>query len=241
MFFPVAFIIGDALSGDQLCGWYRNYSPNVIHLSRCCDVHFTESSNTNWKCQYLYMSDVQERCLKAMQLCDLIEKDNPNISDIEEEDANDINIIMTELQQMSTHMHETAFQNIWFGANPHRIYGTVPTDLMHAFLHGIIPYVIKTIISPFTNKEKHYLNDLVDQTLVTIHSSERTKYPRCSFTHGISNLKLLTATEWASVAFTVALMMTTQDGYKLFNKVSKRWEKNRRNIQMVRKKIICQM
>jgi len=141
------------------------------------------------------MSDVQEKFLKAMQLCDLIEKDNSDISDSEEEDANDIDIILSELQQMSTHMHESAFQNIWFGDNPHGIYGAVPTDLMHAFLHGIVPYVIKTLLSPFTNKEKHFLDDLVDQTLVTICSSERTKYPRCSFTCGISNLKLLTATE----------------------------------------------
>ena len=71
-----------------------------------------------------------------MQLCDLIEKDNSDSSDSEEENANDVNVILTELQQMSTHMHESAFQNIWFGANPHGIYGAVPTDLMHAFLHG---------------------------------------------------------------------------------------------------------
>jgi len=172
------------------------------------------------------MSVVQEKCCKAMQLCDLIEKDNSDSSDSEEENANDVNVILTELQQMSTHMHESAFQNIWFGDNPHGIYGAVPTDLMHAFLHGIVPYAIKTLLSPFTNKEKHFLDDLVDQTLVTICSSERTKYPRCSFTRGISNLKLLTATEWAGVAFTVALMMTTEAGYKLFNKVCKRKEKN---------------
>jgi len=122
--------------------------------------------------------NVQEKCVKAMQLCDLIEKDDSDISDSEEDDVNDINVIMSELQQMSTHIHESAFQNIWFGDNPYGIYGAVPTDLMHAFLHGIIPYVIKTIISPYTNKEKHYCDDLVDQTLVTVHSCERTKYPR---------------------------------------------------------------
>jgi len=58
LFFPVAFIIGDALSGDQLCGHYRNYSPNVIHLSQCCDVTFNESDNVKWQCHYLYMSDI---------------------------------------------------------------------------------------------------------------------------------------------------------------------------------------
>jgi len=229
------------LSGDQLCGRYKNYSPNVVHLSRCCDVHFTESDNVKWNCQYLYMSDVQEKCRKAMQLCDLIEKDNSDSSDSDGEDGDDVNVILTELQQMSTHMHESAFQNIWFGNNPHGIYGAVPTDLMHAFLHGIVPYAIKTLLSPFTNKEKHFLDDLVDQTLVTVRSSERTKYPRCSFTRGISNLKLLTATEWAGVAFMVALMMTTEAGYKLFNKICKRTEKNRKNLIMVHKKTACQM
>jgi len=38
-------------------------------------------------------------------------------------------------------------------------------------------------------------------------------------------LKLLTATEWAGVAFTVALMMTMEAGFKLFNKVCKRQKK----------------
>jgi len=86
-----------------------------------------------WQHQYLYMSDIQGKCCKAMQLCALVEKDNSDISDSEEEDANDINAIMSELQQLSTHMHESAFQNIWFGANPHGIYGAIPTDLMHAW------------------------------------------------------------------------------------------------------------
>ena len=79
------------------------------------------------------MSDVQEKCLKAIRLCDIVERDNSDISDSEEENVNDIDISMSELQQMSTHMHESAFQNIWFGDNPHGIYGAVPTNLMHAF------------------------------------------------------------------------------------------------------------
>jgi len=127
-------------------------------------------------------------------------------------------------------LRESAFNNIWFGGNPHGIYGAVPTDLMHAFLHGIVPYVIKTLLSSFTTKEKHFLDDLVDKTLVNVRSSERTKFPRCSFTRGISNLKLLTATEWAGVAFTIALMMTMDVGYKLFHKVCKRMEKHRKKI-----------
>jgi len=57
-----------------------------------------------------------------------------------------VNKIMSELQLLSTHMHESAFCNIWFGANPHGIYGATPTDLMHAFLHNIVPYMVKIIL-----------------------------------------------------------------------------------------------
>jgi len=99
--------MADALSGDQLCGQYRNYFPNVIHLSKCCDVNFTECDDVKWQCQYLYMSDIQEKYHMAMQLYDLIEKENSEISDSEEEDAIDVNKIMSELQQLSTHIHES--------------------------------------------------------------------------------------------------------------------------------------
>jgi len=38
--FPMAFVIGDGLSGDQLCGCYKNYSPNVSRILQTCDVPF---------------------------------------------------------------------------------------------------------------------------------------------------------------------------------------------------------
>jgi len=43
-----------------------------------------------WQCHHLRMANAQEKCVKAMQLCDLIEKDNSDISDSEEEDVNDM-------------------------------------------------------------------------------------------------------------------------------------------------------
>jgi len=76
---------------------------------------------------------------------------------------------------------------------------------MHAFLHGIILYVIKIILSLFNTAGRESLDNLVDKTLVTVCSSERTNYPKCSFTCGISNLKLLTAIEWAGIALAVDL------------------------------------
>jgi len=45
LFSPLAFIIGDKLNGDQLCGKNKNYSPNVTHSSQCCDVTFNKSDD----------------------------------------------------------------------------------------------------------------------------------------------------------------------------------------------------
>jgi len=115
------------------------------------------------------------------------------------------------------------------------VHGATPMDLMHAFLHGIIPYVLKIILSTFSNADKHCLDDLVDKTLVTVQSSQRNNYPRCNYSHGISNLKFLMATKWAGVTFTVALILTTEDGFKLFNKVFKQKRKRKMQIRNQKK------
>jgi len=145
LFFPLAFVIGDALSGDQLCGRYKNYSDKVQRLSRCCDVPFIESDNLNRQCVYLRMSEIQEKCHRSMAFYKLIPsgRELTVMEMSEEEDI--VNDIMVELQQLSTQLHQSAFCNIWFGDNPNGIYGATPTNLMDAFLHGIIPYVIKLI------------------------------------------------------------------------------------------------
>jgi len=129
-----------------------------------------------WWCQYLHMTDVQEQLHKAMQFYDLIESNASGSSDDEEEKEAEVNNIFLQLQQLSTHMHNHVFCNGLVC-----IYGATPTVLMHAFLLGIIPYMIKIILSPFTNTKKHKLNKSVDKNLITVQYLERTKYLRCSF------------------------------------------------------------
>jgi len=103
---------------------------------------------------------------------------------------------------------------------------------MHTFLHGLILYVIKIIISTFSTCEKHFLDLLVDEILVPICSGERSKYLRTNFSHGISNLKLLTANEWGGVAFAMALMVCSKKGYVLFEKVYKQKCQKIRKVQI---------
>jgi len=46
---------------------------------------------------------------------------------------------LEELQKKSHNMHKNACEGIWFCENFEGIFCALPTDLMHAFLHGIIP------------------------------------------------------------------------------------------------------
>jgi len=230
-FFPLAFIIGDALSGDQLCGRYKTYGPNAARLLRCCDVPFDQADNLLWQCQYLEMTKVHEMCQKAMISYGLLPSNNHLTTHQREEQIAQCADIMADLKNLSTHMHSSAFSQIWFGENPHGIYGATPTDLMHAFLQGIIPYSLRIMMSSLTIKEKESLDFLCDRCFVTIRSSEKQNYPRCNFSGGITNLTLLTATEWAGALFTMALLMRTEEVLQLFKKVCKRNLKAAKNMR----------
>ena len=75
LFFPLAFVIGDGLSGDQLCGRYKNYSPRVAWLSHACNVSFDNSDDPHWKCNYLKMSKLQQLWIRGLKLNGFIGND----------------------------------------------------------------------------------------------------------------------------------------------------------------------
>jgi len=52
-----------------------------------------------------------------------------------------------------------------YGENDEGIDGTCPTELMHAFWHGLIPYIVKVLIGSFSTVDKYKLNMLVDHIL----------------------------------------------------------------------------
>ena len=45
----------------------------------------------------------------------------------------ELNDCLSKLQKLSQHMHDNAFDGVWFGINPYGILGACPMDLMHAF------------------------------------------------------------------------------------------------------------
>ena len=102
--------------------------------------------------------------------------------------------MLDELQELSQHMHVNAFSNMWMGSNTYGQIEALPHD-MHAFLHGVLMYVIEVTMSPLNLIEKSKLDRIVDKIIVPIRSSSRAQFSICSFTRGITSLTLLTADE----------------------------------------------
>jgi len=43
-------------------------------------------------------------------------------------------------KNLSQHMHDNAFDSVWFGENYECILGVSPTDSMHEFLHTLVSF-----------------------------------------------------------------------------------------------------
>jgi len=68
-----------------------------------------------------------------------------------------------ELQALSQHMHINAFANVWLGSNAYGLLEACPHDMMHAFLHGVLMYVLEVIMSPLNPSEICRLDEFVDK------------------------------------------------------------------------------
>ena len=53
--------------------------------------------------------------------------------------------VKRELSELSHHMHSSVYQKVWL-------------DLMHAYCHGVLVYIIKILLAPLNNQEKGELD-----------------------------------------------------------------------------------
>ncbi len=123
-------------------------------------------------------------------------------------------------------MHNSAFQNVWFGQNINGITSATPTDLMHAICHGILVYIIKILLAPLNNQEKSELDNICNIMFQNLKSNQRQEYLHCMFLKGITTLTLLTAAEWVGVAFLLSMFTISSQGQLFWSKVKERLQLN---------------
>jgi len=109
-FFSFAFMIGDSLSQDRMCGRYLAYA-NIPRLCHACNVTLEESENPNHDCNFLNMDDTNQKCKEAMKVMFPKEYDNNNAvlamaaPALEQAQQDKLD----KLQHLSQHMHEYVF------------------------------------------------------------------------------------------------------------------------------------
>ena len=99
-----------------------------------------------------------------------------------------------------------------FGANQFGIHGATPTDLMHAFLKGVVKYIIHLVVDPMTPMDKAQLDYWIDHVFGHLKNSECKNFLQSNFTHGFMNLMQLTADEWARMIQMLLMAIHFQDG-----------------------------
>jgi len=62
--------------------------------------------------------------------------------------------IKQKLQASSQHMHISVLCLCLVGSNTYGLLEALPHDMMHAFLHGVVMYVLEVIMSPLDPSEK---------------------------------------------------------------------------------------
>ncbi len=193
---PVAFIIGDGKSNDHLCCRYGGH--RTKRACRACTVPFSMLDVPGYQCQWLPFQTVDDAVCKAMD-----ENSPPSVK----------KTATNNIHNLSTHLCYNAFRDVCFGGDSLGIMGATPTDLMHAFLEGVLMYIIRVFAAQLTKAQKANVDHLVgEMVLPSSKNTCRRKFPRVSFANGITNLTLLTADEWGGVAFTLLLLANTPRG-----------------------------
>jgi hypothetical protein len=82
------------------------------------------------------------------------------------EDLRELKTIVKHLHSMSQHSHTSALELVDFGSNTLGICGATPTDLMHAFLEGVLKYLLRLVIESIPESKKSQI-DILDICLVT--------------------------------------------------------------------------
>jgi len=217
-----------------MCGRYLAYA-NVPRICRACDVTPEESDDPYHECRFLSMSDLNAKSRLALGLYKPkeygLELQLEGLSNNEQEDLKIE--AHNNLKQLSQHMHINAFEDVWLGSNTYGLLESLPHDMIHAFLHGVLMYVIEVIMSPLNPTEKYKLDKIVDEIVVPVRSSVKKHFPRCSFSRGITNLSLLTADERAGVAFVLALVAASRPGSEMLRRASTRIDNARQKQQKV--------
>jgi hypothetical protein len=238
---PVAFVMGDQMSQDKLCGRKAINAGGAGRIHRgcmCSQLH--ASSPRGGICQRVN----KENLLALTSLSRMTESEMKDIvrHDIPTPPASTLvkeqqRIQKKQLELLAHHQRRTKFarttlekvysmypiKNAWndvcFGSNDNGIYRATLDDPMHYCDSGSFSYLTQVAFLSMTTKERQEMEDIIKQYFKDKRSSVRDDFPHGKFTAGFSRTTLLTAGEKIGLVFALNMALGTAEGSALYTKV----------------------
>ena len=120
---------------------------------------------------------------------------------------------VVEMARLSHHFVDNAYHQLEYGSNEGGIYTATPTDVMHAFLEGILKYVVELFFASIGPTRRAIVDRFVNTYFGnTVPSQSGTKkYPRTCFRGGISKTTMMAAHEFQGIALVLSLALRDPD------------------------------
>ena len=205
---PVLFIIGDTEGHDKLAGRYTSRH-KVARLCRYCDCPFSETDNPEYKFKY-------NDHTKMMKY---ISNGTPD-----------------QLQAISQHPINNAWEKVLFCDNKRGIFGAICGDILHCIQHGLYIYLlqilfdqkqIKEIVPNMLTGETNYLTGLkcVFSTIYSkrfdelarqygkllMHQSDR-ELPRTHFQTNYTSKTRKNSSEMTGILIVILIVFSSNEG-----------------------------
>ena len=116
------------------------------------------------------------------------------------------------LRVIAQYESRLATHELDYGGDRYGVNMCTPTDLMHAFLLGVVRYACQSMMDVWPTRLRASIDNIVDSNIRSQMQQERSFFPRADFSKGVTNLTQLTAQEWIGLCFTLYLVLISGDG-----------------------------
>jgi hypothetical protein len=235
-------ILGDALSNDVICGRVQNRNGS-LRLCRACHIPQGISHDPFHRCKFFVQRHIERIIVAA--LGPESDPSFPTYGNVWEAFVtekirqtgevrprhvnslrNKYDLALRRRKEicsqilhtvLGSHVVDNAFFRTSFGNNPRGIFGATPTDPMHAVEEGMAPMILEVLIDPLPDSAKQKLDEIVESLFSksSNRSSQRSEYPRISFSGGYSSLTQLSADEKMGKLFALAIVAETPVGREI--------------------------
>ena len=211
-YLPIAFVIGDNKSNDNLCAKVGGHHLSQTRVSRACDCSVADADGHRANCRFVDQEDIVcalERVSDARAVCRTMGETPLNKHRREAAEK---------LLKQDHHRYfcKNAFHDAWFGSSRGGIHTATPTDLLHTIRLGAMQRVVELLTTSLGNSGKAALDDSISNLFCKNRNTGRKAFPRIHYLGGISNLTMMQAKEWVGAALALLLFIGTEAGYETF-------------------------